>query len=772
MSEEEKKEYIVTLWKHEDLNDFYETMESSSGDTVIPKRTVECIHKRPISRNTHYLLTEEEANDLKKDSRVRDARTELTQDEKKLCWQLDSTASFPRMPAQNSQNYQWGLIAHSMHDGGIGGSFGITDTSGHPNQILNTNGQDGLGVDVVIADGTLDNNHPEFRENADGTGSIRANRYDWSYNCSPTTWVGSGVQNYYYPSRGLNYIGISMFADDYDSDNSGKEHAIGVDGTNDFYFYADGRYDYMDTSYVIADNGNHASHVASTAAGNRQGWAKKANIYNINPLDTGDNDNGSYDSRIHYNLTDSIIFDLVRDMHKQKLNSTVHGTIQSPMPTIVNNSWHPVQNFNFEQGITYYINFRGTVESFTRPWWDGSAWQPGSASDGSVFTNVYQWEDWLYDKRMGDKYSDYAISNYVWQGTARVSYWDSDFEDMVYEGIIVVSAANNYGNIYTSDPNDPDYNNWVADNSSGINATYYNRGGSIMHYPDSILTVGSLEAISPTGNNPSNNLPYMEQLSTFSTSGPRVDVYAAGTDIIGAFNGGARNRLQNVWIDPDFRNSNMPNNGRSWNWGNTVPVSNHTQGTDGVGNTALIACGHTDASGEHADPYTQANIPIVSRGNTGAYYQQKYISGTSMASPQATGVLSLALEKYRNFNAEDAKKYIHSYSQKDRIPDSDGSGNDRNGLNGAPNNFLMFHMERRQFGMITPEVDYSYRRQKEDKNNPYLPQISTATYQPGLKWPRVPRYMTKKFRNIHYFPIHNGGDIADPTNWQYGGSGP
>ena len=47
---EEKNEYIVTLWKHDDLNDLYDNMESPSGDTVIPKRTVECTNKRNISR--------------------------------------------------------------------------------------------------------------------------------------------------------------------------------------------------------------------------------------------------------------------------------------------------------------------------------------------------------------------------------------------------------------------------------------------------------------------------------------------------------------------------------------------------------------------------------------------------------------------------------------------------------------------------------------------------------------------------------------------------
>ena len=57
------KEYIVTLKSKDDLEDFYAEM-SSNGFKIAKKR--------PISRNTHYYMTAEQAEELKKDSRVVD----------------------------------------------------------------------------------------------------------------------------------------------------------------------------------------------------------------------------------------------------------------------------------------------------------------------------------------------------------------------------------------------------------------------------------------------------------------------------------------------------------------------------------------------------------------------------------------------------------------------------------------------------------------------------------------------------------------------------
>ena len=60
------QEYIVTLHKYEDLDNFYEDMETPGGTLTIPGRKVDCMFRRDISRNTHYLLDELEAELNKK----------------------------------------------------------------------------------------------------------------------------------------------------------------------------------------------------------------------------------------------------------------------------------------------------------------------------------------------------------------------------------------------------------------------------------------------------------------------------------------------------------------------------------------------------------------------------------------------------------------------------------------------------------------------------------------------------------------------------------
>ena len=58
-----EKVYIVTLYKHDDLEQFYNEM--SGYHLVI---------KRPMSSNTHYKMTEEQAEILRQDSRVWDVQ--------------------------------------------------------------------------------------------------------------------------------------------------------------------------------------------------------------------------------------------------------------------------------------------------------------------------------------------------------------------------------------------------------------------------------------------------------------------------------------------------------------------------------------------------------------------------------------------------------------------------------------------------------------------------------------------------------------------------
>ena len=63
-------EYIVTCTTYEDLQSLYDDLETPGGTLHIPDREVELVHRREISRNTHYMLTDEEAEQVRTDSRV------------------------------------------------------------------------------------------------------------------------------------------------------------------------------------------------------------------------------------------------------------------------------------------------------------------------------------------------------------------------------------------------------------------------------------------------------------------------------------------------------------------------------------------------------------------------------------------------------------------------------------------------------------------------------------------------------------------------------
>ena len=65
-----EKEYIVTLKDFNESDQFYNDMETSGGTSTIPDREVNCCCRRTISRNTHYMLTDEEAQQIKSDGRV------------------------------------------------------------------------------------------------------------------------------------------------------------------------------------------------------------------------------------------------------------------------------------------------------------------------------------------------------------------------------------------------------------------------------------------------------------------------------------------------------------------------------------------------------------------------------------------------------------------------------------------------------------------------------------------------------------------------------
>jgi len=219
------KEYVVTLQNFQDLDAFYEDMETEGGSITIPNRLVECAMRRNISRNTHYLLTEEEAELLRNDSRV--LAVELLPSEVGLVVTpyYNQTGIFQKSSTIGSNEKNWGLLRCAR--GSQIPSWG-TDGYPYPSQTgtINTTAS-GKNVDVVIVDSHINPLHPEFAVNPDGTGGSRVDQINW----------------FLY---------------------------------NEFLeFPYTGPYSYSNIS------SNHGTHVAGTVAGNTQGWARDSKIYNM-----------------------------------------------------------------------------------------------------------------------------------------------------------------------------------------------------------------------------------------------------------------------------------------------------------------------------------------------------------------------------------------------------------------------------------------------------------------------------------------------------------
>ena len=268
----EQFEYIVTLNRFEDLDDFYKEMETSgrvSTDSVVPEREITIVNLKPTSLNTHFMMTEWEALELKSDPRIYavEIHPKYLGITSGTCATITQTSSgWDKSTSSSNTMLNWALLRCTegvQRTGwGVGGTVSQTGTV----QLSAT----GKNVDCVIVDaGNPDINNPEYAVNADGTGGSRMVSYNWFQHNPEVTGGAVGTYNI---------------------------------GTN-----------------------SHSVHVSGTVAGNTQGWARDANIYNI-----------YYDAG---NPNDfSLVFDYVRAFHRNKaVNPALGGGRKNP--TITNNSW-------------------------------------------------------------------------------------------------------------------------------------------------------------------------------------------------------------------------------------------------------------------------------------------------------------------------------------------------------------------------------------------------------------------------------------------------
>jgi hypothetical protein len=524
------KEYVVTANSKDCLDSLCEDIESPEGTLYIPNRKVDIANPRPMSRSTHYYLSDEEATELRKDPRV--LAVELTPKELGLVvrrsW-TQTSSEWNKSANQIASNKNWGLLRSVLGEQIANwGSNGDASQSG----TVRVNAE-GRNVDIVIVDGMIDPAHPELAVNSDGSGGSRVVQYNWF------------------------------------------QHSLAVEGIE--------KNSYLYTPYIdITDNdrtldNNHGIHVAGTAAGNTQGWARSANIYNINPYSTDVN-----------GLNELFLFDYIRAFHANKPINSATGRRN---PTICNNSW----------GYSYRIELSAITSITVR-----------GVTNNGPFTALQARNLGLFVINLSG--IDYIIA------PAEYPALDADVEDAISDGIIMVGAAgNDYTKIDVSEGED--YNNrWNV----GVIFDYYHRGSSPARAAGQIM-VGAIGSLTN------------DSKAQFSNTGPRVDIFAPGTNIISSVHTGAVR---------DSRNT--------------------------------------------------------------SYDLEKY-NGTSMASPQVCGVLACALEIYPNMSPEKAMQYIKEYAKKNQIADTGGGYTDTFSLQGASNNYLFYHKERKDVGSTWPKTNYGIR---------------------------------------------------------------
>ena len=629
------KEYIVTLKSKDDLEDFYAEM-SSNGFKIAKKR--------PISRNTHYYMTAEQAEELKKDSRVIDvAFAEEIFAKREAIYNNTSytkNGAFPKAYSyftglsyvQTGSSASGGIPANSIKVTHTNHDFAVNDdilwyvsASNYYNDVAVTSIVDANNFIFAIP-GSPPNT------SASGTCSVIRSTMDTDFNWGHLHCAGTSSQRAKgtfgqrlasasgHHGGGTNEIkrtSVDVFNDgkhvdvvicddlmaydsaEWKSPSSGNSRFVQYQWFNELNSIVTS----IDDDGITPQTGtinypqnanlssSHGQHVAGTVAGQYWGWAREANIYNFAVTDPWPSPQSGYTSNY-------LIYDYLRAFH---LNKAVNPTTGRRNPTVTNHSYSFIFYLNSDENALVFNKLSSVV-------YQGTTYNSGNPGPSG-------WTQSGVEADFGVRFNETNYPKYV----AAIA---ADIQDAIDDGVVVVAAAGNE-NLLIAEENDVNYNNYIyyEYDTGDMRSSYYNRGGTVQSPAIDSICVGAL------GND------HNFRRTIFSNFGPNIDVFAPGRHIISAY-----------------------------------------------GNTGLD--------------------DTKSGYGTGNYFQIE--QGTSMASPQVCGVLAtLATAKYR-FSQSDAKGYLQRHCVDNDMTFDTGSGsfNDNTSQQGSPNKYLQSKNPRSTSGMI------------------------------------------------------------------------
>lgn len=416
------KEYVVTLHRKEDLEQFYNEMQLTNFPLVM---------KRPLSRNTHYMMTEEQAERLRQDPRV---------------WGVEAVDSF-HIERQVVNNEPYTIAGQFWKDGPIGSSISATDLQwGHlhcaGDQVQrrkNTWGDgssptvefvtdqvevfnNGRHVDVVICDDPVSYDSGEW-ESPTQPGVSRFVQYQWFNELN--TAVGS-----------------------IDDDGQGLPTGTITYGQNS------------------ATPQYHGIHVTGTACGQHYGWARESNIYNLAITDTWPSGQS---------IPPLVIFDYLRAFHR---NKPINPETGFRNPTITNHSYGGVKYMPYKgqdanDNPIYRLDFSDLTSVFFRGVTYSSS-NPGPSG----------WTEAGVEADFGVRFGVSAYPSYS-------SAMSADVQDAIEDGVVIIGAAGN-DNLEMDEVDGQDWFNYLTV-GSGVGTFYYNRGAWPNSPDTDVINVGALQ---------------------------------------------------------------------------------------------------------------------------------------------------------------------------------------------------------------------------------------------------------------------------------------